>query len=169
MGFLLPSGCASSSDEDCTFERSIANGEIGPIRSGSSLDELRKDYNVAILMLPYSDTSGYEITLCDNETAVLVETDAADVVISMSSTSASFQTDSGGRVGMSLAQLQRLHPEGVVSTGVEESGWIAFRLTELSGYFEFGLDGVKSSCLQENQTCTSDFYERPAIRYWAVD
>jgi hypothetical protein len=110
---------------------------------------------------------GYQVTVCDEKTTLTIAFDDTDAVKSMSTTSPSFQTDKGGKVGMSLAQLQTLHPEGVVSTGVEEGGWIAFRLDQFSGYFEFSLEGIEFSCLRDHRTCPTEFYERPAIRYWA--
>jgi hypothetical protein len=165
--FIFPvSSCASSSDESCIFEHSIRSGAIGPVQLGLSLDELYKEYSVAVSNLPYSDISGYAVTFCDHEATVLVETNTVGVVISLSTSSTSFQTDPGAKVGMNLVRLQALHPEGVISTGVEEGGWIAFRLEEISGFFEFSLDGIEFSCLQDYQTCMPEFYERPAIRYW---
>lgn len=169
------SGCASapldssesSNGRACAFERGIGDGRIGPIRSGSSLDEIRSSYSVAAAPLPYSDEMGFQISTCDQEAIVIVEIDEKGAVESMSTTSTSFQTDKGGKVGMSLNQLQGAHTEGIISTGVEEGGWIAFRLDDISGYFEFSLEGVEFSCLQDRRTCGPEFFEKQAIRYWA--
>ena len=168
-------GCASvpadsaqhASSGACSFERDIGDRKIGPIRIGSSLDEIRADYTVVPARLPYSDEMGYQVTVCDEETSLIVKFDESNSAVSISTTSPSFQTDRGGKVGMSLEQLLTLHPDGIVSTGVEEGGWIAFRLDRISGYFEFSLQDIAFSCLRDHRTCPSEFYERPAIRYWA--
>lgn len=151
----------------CTFEREISARKVGPFRIGESLEALRKDYSITAGRLPYSDEIGFQVATCDPEASVIVSTAENSVVDSVSTASQSFQTAQGGKVGMNLEELQRLHPEGVLSTGVEEGGWIAFRLDGLSGFFEFSLIGVEFSCLLDRKSCPPEFYTRPSIRYWA--
>ena len=52
---------------------------------------------------------GYQITLCDENSVVILTLDDADAVASKSTTWISHQTDKGGRVGMSLTKSQVLH------------------------------------------------------------
>ena len=173
---LLNNGCASASgensevvtDQNCTFERGIGDAKIGPIRLGDSLGALRQNYQVETILLPYSDAEGLAVSLCDGEVEIIAEVDDADVVITLSTSSTAFETQRGGAVGMSLERLQALHPEGIVSTGVEEGGWVAFRLDEISGYFEFSLEGVSFECLRDESACGDELKDRLAIRYWAI-
>lgn len=172
---FLNNGCASASDENlapvsdqkCTFERGIGKGNIGPIRLGDSLSVLRENYQVETTLLPYSDVEGYEVSLCGGEAKIIAEVDEGGSVITLSTTSPSFETQRGAAVGMSLKKLQMLHPEGILSTGVEEGGWVAFRLDEISGYFEFSLEGVSFECRRDEASCGNELNDRPAIRYWA--
>lgn len=174
---FLNIGCASAfgenlevvSDQNCTFERGIGDGKIGPIRLGDSLRALRQNYQVETTFLPYSDAEGHAVLLCGGEAKIIAEVDDAGEVITLSTSSTSFETQRGAAVGMSLERLQALHPEGILSTGVEEGGWVAFRLDEISGYFEFSLEGVSFECRQDEASCGDQLNERPAIRYWVIN
>lgn len=174
MLLILNNGCAlASSDnmmgvsgQNCMVERDIGNGNIGPIRLGDTLGALREHYQVETIFLPYSDDGGYAVSLCGHEAEVVAEVDEANVVITLSTTSPSFETQRGAAVGMSLERLQALHPEGMLSTGVEEGGWFAFRLDDISGYFEFSLEGVSFECLRNQAACGDELKDRSAIRYW---
>ncbi|GJL65065.1 MAG: hypothetical protein NPIRA05_00360 [Nitrospirales bacterium] len=171
---FLSTSCASASerklsvlpDQNCKFERGIDKGKIGPILIGNSVDELREEHQVGITSLPYLDQTGYAVSLCSDDAIVVAEADDEGIVVSLSTTSSSFQTKRGGKVGMSLEQLQAIHQDGILSTGVEEGGWIAFRLDEITGFFEFSLEGIAVACLRDHESCAQEFYERPAIRYW---
>ena len=174
---FLNNGCASVSgenleavsDQNCTFDSGIGDEKIGPIRLGDSLGALRENYQVETTLLPYSDAEGHAVSLCDGEVKIIAEVDDADAVITLSTSSTSFETQRGAAVGMSLEKLQALHPEGILSTGVEEGGWVAFRLDEISGYFEFSLEGVSFECRQDEASCGDELNERSAIRYWVIN
>ncbi len=166
---LAANNCKAAPNAACKFEQDINIGEIGPIKLKTSLDEIGKNYSIKSARLPYSDVLGKEVTICNSEATIIAETDASDNIITISTKSSLFHTGSGARVGMSLNQLMARHPDGILSTGTEEGGWITFIIKELSGYFEFSLVGVEFKCLQDNKKCPSEFYRRPAIRYWTMN
>ncbi|MCF6292036.1 MAG: hypothetical protein L3J04_01440 [Robiginitomaculum sp.] len=175
IGFLFPaSGYASPTDDACFPNYDIGKGKIGQLELGSYLSELSKEHNVVTARSLYADTSytnnlHYQVTICHTEISILVQTEADGLIVALSTPSQLFSTSSGAKVGMSIRQLQALHPEGTISTGVEESGWVAFQLKDISGFFEFEILDVEFSCLLDNLTCSPDFYERPSIRYWVGD
>lgn len=163
------SACAQSNDTECAFEKVILKNKIGPLEIGMNFDNTQVENYIKPALLPYSDIDGYELNPCATDASIIVETNEAGNIITLSTTSIIFKTFNGASVDMSLAQLRDLYPNGSISTGVEEGGWIAFKPDDVSGYFEFELDGVERTCLRDNSICAADFYQRKSIRYWVTD
>ena len=148
--------------------RVIQEDRIGAVGLGDTLDQLEQKYAVQESEFPYSEQLGYAISQCDDDDVVVFQADESGTVISIFTASPQFLTENGGRVGMKLSQLISLYPDGVISTGVEEGGWIAFRPHSLSEYFEFDLKNTEIECLRDYQNCSPDFYDRVAIGYWVL-
>lgn len=161
--------CAESNDTECAFEKTILENTIGPLEIGMTFDSMQVENNIKPTLLPYSDVDGYEFNPCGTDASIIVETDEAENIITLSTTSVVFKTSNGASVDMNLTKLRELYPNGTFSTGVEEGGWIAFKPNDLSGYFEFELDGVGRTCLRDISKCATDFYERKSIRYWVTN
>ena len=169
----FPAACASaerqaiepSKDAKCEFSHEIKPASIGPVRLGHSLNSHAKAYTISQTTTRYTNEPAYRITFCDGAASVVVEVENDETIVSIATNSPEFKTIKGAKVGMSLVQLQKAHPEGAISTGIEEGGWVAFRLEEFSGYFEFSIKNVEISCLKDNETCNPDFFNSPSISY----
>jgi hypothetical protein len=163
-------GCSGTADEpDCDAPVLIGAGHIGPIELGAAFPEIKAEMQTTPSFLPYSDVEGHSVAVCNSSEGILIELDENESVIAISTTSELIHTPLGGSVGMTLSELKKMHPRGTISTGIEEGGWIAFTLSEYSGYFEFSVIGVDRACLQNNADCMEQIELRRAIRYWAVE
>ena len=169
----VPAACAAEKqqaveaphEEKCKFSREIGPASIGPVMLGSSLSSYTNEHSISQTTTRYTNEPAYRITFCDRTTSVIVEVDDDESITSIATVSSDFKTKRGAKIGMSLDQLSEVHPEGIISTGVEEGGWIAYRLEEFSGYFEFPVKDVELSCLRKPETCNPGFFNTPSISY----
>ena len=153
---FLNIGCASASgenlevvsDQNCTFERGIGDGKIGPIRLGDSLRALRQNYQVETTFLPYSDAEGHAVLLCGGEATIIAEVDDAGAVITLSTSSTSFETQRGAAVVMSLDKLQALHPEVHFRPVLKKADGLLSALMKSQDILNFRWNGFHSNAVR---------------------
>lgn len=167
---LSASSCsATPTSQGCRFDRTINDERIGPIKIGEQLETVSPPLHVKEAYLPYSDEHGELATDCDGEVEVIFDRDQDGEVSSVSTQSRYFETTKGASVGDSLEKILSLHPEGRLTSGAEEGGWIAYFPSSERGYFEFGVQGLDHQCLQNFADCQVSRKSLESIRYWVTE
>jgi hypothetical protein len=167
---LSASSCsATPASQSCEFDRTIGDERIGPIRIGEKLDAVSPPLHLEEAYLPYSDENGKMATDCDGEVEVIFDQHQNGEVSSISTQSRYFETTKGASVGDSLEKILSLHPEGRLTSGAEEGGWVAYFPSGGKGYFEFAVKGLDHQCLQDFSNCQVSKGSLESIRYWVTE
>lgn len=166
---LASSGSATPSSKGCEFDKTINNERIGPVIIGRRLDAATPPLHLEVVYLPYSDEDGEMATDCNGEVEVIFNRDQDGEVVSISTRSGYFETSAGARVGDNLEKILSMHPDGRVTSGTEEGGWVAYFPSSGRGYFEFAVEGLDHQCLQDIANCEVSKESLVSIRYWVIE
>ncbi|MEP5576176.1 MAG: hypothetical protein ABJP48_06985 [Erythrobacter sp.] len=153
----------------CEFDKTINDERIGPIRIGERLEAISPPLHLEEAYLPYSVEDGEMATNCDGEVEVIFDRGQDGKVSSLSTQSRHFETDKGASVGDTLEKILSSHPEGRLTSGAEEGGWIAYSPRGGKGYFEFSVEGLDHQCLQDFANCQVSKGSLESIRYWVTE
>ena len=135
---------------------------LGPLRVGMSQSELTASYSVI-------RTSSYreeDVPYVDITVALLPEIEATGTVVdgkvvALSTSSARYSLETGAHVGMTLAQLERLYPNGEVAKGIGEIGrYFIFMTGKDADSFEFDTTNLSRECLLNDRGCPTDLETR---------
>ena len=154
---------ASASAQEAT--RLSADG-VGPVTfalSRDQIDHLGAPIERGTVNLEGDDYERYRITLAPERIVEVTFWDGQSTDIS--TTSADFTTQEGAHVGMTLAELRRLYPNGQFHIGAEEGSYMSFAISPGYG-FSFDTDGIADSCFRWHQPCPTDLEARRATEFF---
>ncbi len=159
----------SSADRVCAQDVQLTPERIGPIHvrmSGAEIRSLGMDVVEDVVNLEGDDYVRFQVGIADDISVEVIFWGGR--AVDLTTDAASFMTDRGAHVGMTLEELRRLYPEGQIFIGNEEGFYFSFQTTPDGAVFLFDTRTIPESCFAWRGECP-DLSDRRAYRYFVRD